>query len=174
MVTFKRGDIFNSSAQVITNTVNVVGVMGAGLAFEFKNRHPQMFSDYKKRCEASEVKPGKPYLWEDDHSQILNFPTKRHWKDPSRIEDIEAGLKYLAQNYQHMEIESIAIPPLGCGLGGLKWSDVRPLIEKYLGPISDLEVFVYEPDAAQSAGRTKDDQNALPQDHKTDIAAQPL
>ncbi len=172
MVTFKKGNIFNSSAQVITNTINIVGVMGAGLALEYKNRYPQMFADYKKRCQLGEIKPGQPYLWEDEHSQILNFPTKRHWKDSSRIEDIEDGLQYLANNYQQLEIQSLALPPLGCGLGGLEWEIVRPLIEKYLGHIPDLEVFVYEPDAVQSARQTRSNEKISSSNSKSDIAAQ--
>jgi O-acetyl-ADP-ribose deacetylase (regulator of RNase III) len=149
MVTFTSGDIFNSAAQVITNTINTVGVMGAGLALKFKNRFPQMFEDYHQRCANGKVKQGEPYLWEDENVQILNFPTKRHWQEPSRLEDIEAGLKYLASNYQTMSIQSLALPPLGCGLGGLNWDQVRPLIDRYLGGLSDLEVFVYEPAQVQ-------------------------
>jgi O-acetyl-ADP-ribose deacetylase (regulator of RNase III) len=145
LVTFVRGNIFESSAQVITNTVNCVGVMGAGLALEFKNKFPTMFDGYKIRCQKKEVTPGVPYLWENDSAQILNFPTKRHWKESSLIGDIEDGLKYLAANYQKMGLQSMALPPLGCGLGGLDWQDVKPLVEKYLGPLPDLEVYVYEP-----------------------------
>ena len=93
MVTFLRGDIFSSPAQVLTNTVNCVGVMGKGVALEFKSRYPQMFNDYKIKCDQGDVKAGQPYLWEDDSVQVLNFPTKRHWKDGSLLQDIEDGLK---------------------------------------------------------------------------------
>jgi O-acetyl-ADP-ribose deacetylase (regulator of RNase III) len=144
MITFKTGDIFQSNAQVITNTVNCVGVMGKGLALEFKTKFPEMNEDYVKRCQDGHVKPGQPYLWENDSVQILNFPTKRHWKQNSFLSDIEAGLKYLADNYAQMGVSSIALPPLGCGLGGLSWDDVKNLINKYLGPIQDLDVYVYE------------------------------
>lgn len=145
MVTFVTGDIFKSSAQVLTNTVNCVGVMGKGLALQFKSRYPRMYEDYKFRCNQGEVKSGEPYLWEDDFVQILNFPTKRHWRDRSLLQDIEDGLKFLAESYVRMGIQSLALPPLGCGLGALNWSDVQPLIVKHLGAIPDLDVYVYEP-----------------------------
>jgi hypothetical protein len=103
-----------------------------------------MFNDYKIKCEKSEVKTGKPYIWEDDKVQILNFPTKRHWKQKSHLEDVEEGLKFLVENYAQMGIYSLALPPLGCGLGGLKWADVKNLINKHLGPTEDLDVYVYE------------------------------
>ena len=145
MVTYVQGDIFKSPAQVLTNPVNCVGVMGKGVALEFKNRYSGLFADYKTLCDKQEVIPGQPYLWENDSVQVLNFPTKRHWKEDSRLEDIEAGLKYLADNYTHMGIDSIAMPALGCGNGGLNWNDVRLLIDKYLGSIIDLDVYVYLP-----------------------------
>lgn len=166
MITYIEENIFNSPAQVITNTVNCVGIMGKGLALEFKNRYPAMFNDYKKRCDKGEVRPGIPYLWEDDHVQVLNFPTKRHWKDNSRLDDIEEGLKYLAQNYQSMGIFTLALPQLGCGNGGLEWSDVRALIDRHLANIPDLEVFVYVASAAKSK---LDDNKAARQ--KSDIGS---
>ena len=119
MITYKPGDIFQSNAQVITNTVNCVGVMGKGLALAFKTRFPEMNDDYVQRCRDGLVKPGLPYLWENDVVQVLNFPTKRHWKLNSFLSDIEADLKFLAENYAQMGIASIALPPLGCGLGCL-------------------------------------------------------
>jgi O-acetyl-ADP-ribose deacetylase (regulator of RNase III) len=143
MITYIENNIFSSPAQVLTNTVNCVGVMGKGLALEFKNRHPAMFGDYKRRCDRGEVRPGFPYLWEDDRVQVLNFPTKRHWRDDSRLEDIEAGLQYLAAHYKDMGVYTLALPQLGCGNGGLQWSEVHPLVDKYLASLPDLEVFVY-------------------------------
>lgn len=142
------GNIFNSPAQVITNTVNCVGVMGKGIALEFKSRFPAMFNDYKERCISGRLLIGEPYLWEDEKVQILNFPTKRHWRDKSRLEDIEVGLKYLADHYQKMGIYTLALAPLGCGNGGLNWKDVLPLMELHLGNIPDLEVFAYKPRVA--------------------------
>lgn len=150
MVTYVEGNIFDSPAQVITNTVNCVGVMGKGLALQFKNKFPMMFEDYQKRCQSSQVELGKPYLWEDDRSQVLNFPTKGKWQEKSKLSDIEDGLKYLADNYAQMGLQSVALPPLGCGLGGLSWLDVKPLIETHFGSIPDLEVYVYAPKEASS------------------------
>ena len=150
MITYKTGDIFKSSAQVITNTVNCVGVMGKGLALAYKKKYPEMFQDYKAKCDKGELSPTEPYLWENDKVQILNFPTKRHWKQDSLLSDVEAGLKYLANNYAQKGISSLALPPLGCGLGGLNWSDVKNLINKYLGPIEDLDVYVYEKNESKS------------------------
>jgi len=153
MITYVENSLFKSPAQVLTNTVNCVGVMGKGLALEFKTRHPAMFKDYKRRCDRGEVRPGYPYLWEDDRVQVLNFPTKRHWRDNSRLDDIEAGLKYLAAHYQDLGISTLALPQLGCGNGGLQWNDVRPLIEKHLAGIPDLEVFVYVTRVAKTSDR---------------------
>lgn len=144
MIIYKIGNIFNSNAQVITNTVNCVGVMGKGIALQFKNRYPEMFLDYKKKCDSKEVKLGLPYLWTSEQTQILNFPTKGHWKENSKLQDIEAGLKYLAENYESLGIDSIALPPLGCGNGGLNWIEVKELINKYLGQLDLLDVYVYE------------------------------
>lgn len=158
MITYKTGNIFNSSAQVITNTVNCVGVMGKGLALAYKKQFPEMFEDYKARCSENMVKPGVPYLWENDSVQILNFPTKRHWKQNSLLNDIEMGLKYLSKNYRDMGISSLALPPLGCGLGGLNWADVKNLINKYLGPLEDLDVYVYESTESKSETPDKDNQ----------------
>lgn len=144
MIIYRKGDIFNSNAQVIANPVNCVGVMGKGLALEFKKRFPEMFLDYKKKCTNNEVRVDQPYLWENSKIQILNFATKKHWKDSSNLQDIKSGLLYIAKNYDEMGISSIALPPLGCGLGGLNWNEVRALIEESLGSIHDLDVFVYE------------------------------
>jgi O-acetyl-ADP-ribose deacetylase (regulator of RNase III) len=148
MITYLEGNLFESSAQVITNTVNCVGVMGKGVALEFKNRYPAMFSDYQARCQSGKLQPGVPYLWENDRVQVLNFPTKRDWRNPSRLEDIADGLRYLANHYDELGIQSIAMPALGCGNGGLNWATVKSLIETHLGALSDLDVYVYEPKAA--------------------------
>jgi O-acetyl-ADP-ribose deacetylase (regulator of RNase III) len=173
LVIFVKGDIFQSPAQVLTNTVNCVGVMGKGLALEFKNRFPQLFRDYKQKCKKGQVVPGKPYLWEDESTQILNFPTKRHWCDNSLLQDIEDGLKYLASSYEQKSIQSIAMPALGCGLGELKWTDVKPLIEKHLGGIPDLDVYVYEPQSASVIKTTYDKKKSYIESGKEKISALP-
>ena len=146
MVTFVKGDIFKSPVQVIANPINCVGVMGKGLAKVFAQKFPEMEKDYVKRCKNNNVALGVPYLWEDDKFQILNFPTKGHWKTPSRLEDIKSGLEYLSKNYDEMGISTLALPALGCGLGGLEWDQVKALMLDILEPISDLHVFVYEPE----------------------------
>ena len=139
------GDIFDSGAQTIVNTVNCVGIMGKGIAAEFKKRFSEMFEDYISRCNRKEVKPGVPYLFKESFfSQIINFPTKSHWRAASRIEDIEKGLKIIVQNYKKWGVESIAVPPLGCGNGQLLWEAVGPLLYRYLSKL-DIPVTIYAP-----------------------------
>jgi O-acetyl-ADP-ribose deacetylase (regulator of RNase III)/uncharacterized protein YwgA len=139
------GDLFTSQAQVLVNTVNCVGVMGKGVAQEFKKRYPAMFKDYASRCKEGRVRIGEPYLYRDAAgARILNFPTKRHWRSPSRIADIEAGLDYLAAHLGKWDVRSIALPPLGCGNGGLDWEEVGPLIYRKLAHLP-LDVAVYAP-----------------------------
>jgi O-acetyl-ADP-ribose deacetylase (regulator of RNase III) len=143
IVYFKRGDLLGSRMQTLINTVNCVGIMGKGIAFAFKQRYPEMFEDYKKRCQLREVQLGKPYLYKvNEQRWIINFPTKNHWKQKSQLQDIEVGLKYLAERAFAWGITSLAVPPLGCGNGGLNWDHVQPLIEKYLSPLNiPLEVY---------------------------------
>ncbi|MFH1009847.1 MAG: macro domain-containing protein [bacterium] len=139
------GDLFNSKAQTLVNTVNCVGVMGKGVALEFKNRFPDMFEDYLARCRRHEVKLGWPYLYKIHANQwILNFPTKDHWRSLSRVEDIVAGLNYLLQHYKEWGIKSLAVPPLGSGQGGLEWRIVGPILHRYLGQM-DIPVELYAP-----------------------------
>lgn len=139
------GDILQSKAQTLINTVNCVGVMGKGIAQEFKNRFPEMFDDYAERCERKEVKPGVPYLYKTLlPPQIINFPTKNHWKSVSRIADIERGLQLLLSRYKEWGITSLAIPPLGCGNGQLEWKAVGPLIYRYASQM-DIPVELYAP-----------------------------
>jgi O-acetyl-ADP-ribose deacetylase (regulator of RNase III)/uncharacterized protein YwgA len=139
------GDILQSKAQTLTNTVNCVGIMGKGIASEFKNRFPEMFRDYVERCERKEVKPGVPYLYKTLlPPQIINFPTKDHWKSVSRIADIERGLQILLSRYKEWGITSLAIPPLGCGNGQLEWKAVGPLIYRYASQM-DIPVELYAP-----------------------------
>lgn len=140
------GDIFQSEAQTLVNTVNCVGIMGKGIAAEFKKRFPEMFKDYVARCERRDVKAGVPYLFKESmfSPQIINFPTKTHWRAASRIEDIEKGLKILSEKYKEWGVESIALPPLGCGNGQLLWESVGPLIYKYVSKW-DISVEMYAP-----------------------------
>ena len=144
MVEITRGSLLTADAEALVNTVNCVGYMGKGIALQFKNKCPEMYLDYKKKCDNKEVRLGVPYLWSDAEVQILNFPTKGHWREDSNLSDIELGLKFLAENHEKLEINSIALPQLGCGNGGLKWKDVKNLINKHLGPLDLLDVYVYE------------------------------
>ncbi len=145
MVKVLVGDIFNSKAQTLTNTVNCVGVMGKGIALEFKKRFSDMFADYEERCKLNEVKLGKPYLFRGLFPPaILLFPTKDHWRAVSSLAAIEDGLKHLQLNYKQWGITSLAVPPLGCGLGELEWNIVGPTLYKYLNKL-DIPVEMYAP-----------------------------
>ena len=137
------GDLFASDAQTVVNTVNCVGIMGKGVAAEFKKRFPRMMADYVDRCARGEVRLGEPYLYTDlTGARIVNFPTKDHWRSTSRLSDVESGLRYLADHAADWGITSLALPPLGCGNGGLAWSEVGPLIYRELHALPiDIEVF---------------------------------
>lgn len=138
-------DILQSKAQTLINTVNCVGIMGKGIALEFKKRFPDMYEDYVRRCERKEVKPGVPYLYKNLlPPQIVNFPTKDHWKSVSHVTDIERGLQHLLARYKEWDITSLAIPPLGCGNGQLEWNVIGPLIYRCIGQM-DIAVEMYAP-----------------------------
>lgn len=142
MIRYIEGDLFKSPAQVLVNTVNTVGVMGKGIALEFKKRYPDMFQTYREICEKRKLKIGSLMLcYEPDH-WILLFPTKEHWRNPSQIDYIEAGLAKFCRTYAERDITSIAFPRLGCGNGELNWSDVQPVMEKYLHDLP-IEVYIY-------------------------------
>lgn len=136
MLRLVETSVFNANAELLVNPINCMGVMGAGLALEFRLRFPAMFEDYVVRCERKEVRPGIPYLYRGDgHPAILNFPTKAHWKYPSRLEWIDQGLVWFAENYRKLGVSSVAFPLLGCSKGGLQWQEVRPLMERHLGKV---------------------------------------
>lgn len=152
MIEYKTGDILREDAEAIINTVNCVGVMGRGIALQFKNAFPQNFKAYAVACKNEEVQPGRMFVFETGQltnpRYIVNFPTKRHWRGKSRMEDIETGLKDLVDVIHQFNIRSVAIPPLGSGLGGLDWSEVRPRIEEAMQPLSDVRAIIYEPKGA--------------------------
>jgi O-acetyl-ADP-ribose deacetylase (regulator of RNase III) len=149
MMEFKTGDILKSDAEALVNTVNCVGIMGRGISLQFKNKFPENFRAYAVACERGELRPGRMFVfptgWVTGPKYIINFPTKRHWRGNSRLEDIEAGLQALLGVIQEQRITSIAIPPLGSGLGGLDWKQVRPRIENALKVLEDVRVILYEP-----------------------------
>jgi O-acetyl-ADP-ribose deacetylase (regulator of RNase III) len=132
-----------STAQTLVNTVNCVGVMGKGLAKEFKDREPEMFSAYKRICEQKLLRPGKLWLYKGSTNWILNFPTKDHWRYPSKIEWIDQGLQKFVDGHVDLGIREISFPRLGCGNGGLNWDDVRPLMERHLSPLK-ISVFIHD------------------------------
>jgi len=149
MITYTTGDIFTSNCQALVNPVNCVGVMGKGLAKEFKSRYPENFDVYRLTCNQGKVKIGKMLVVtpvEKGGTYIINFPTKLHWMRYSQIGYITMGLIDLVKVIGMFEIKSIAVPALGCGLGGLEWGNVRPLIEYKLGGLEGVEVLVYEPE----------------------------
>lgn len=148
MITYVRGNIFDSDAEALVNPVNCVGVMGAGLAKAFAIRYPDMEKLYKEACRAKEIKIGTILIYSlnnEARKKILLFPTKIHWKDPSKLEYIDAGLKRLRAYIFITRTDSLAIPHIGCGKGKLPWKEVKPLIEKHLGNIDFCKVTVYEP-----------------------------
>ena len=151
MIEFRTSDIFASEAEAIVNTVNCVGIMGLGLALQFKNKYPVNFRAYQQACRKRLVKPGKMFVFATKKpfpKWIINFPTKRHWLENSYMEDIELGLIDLVNVIQEKNIQSIAIPPLGAGLGGLEWSQVCVRIEHALSHLENVKILVYEPNAA--------------------------
>jgi uncharacterized protein YwgA/O-acetyl-ADP-ribose deacetylase (regulator of RNase III) len=150
------GDLFESTAQTLTNTVNTVGVMGKGIALGFKKRYPDMFEDYVRRCERGEVRLGQPYLFQPLFPPwILNFPTKEHWRAVTRLSDIEAGLAYLKDHVDDWGIESLAVPPLGCGEGQLEWRIVGPTLFRGLDQLG-IPVELYAPFGTPHAELTPD------------------
>jgi O-acetyl-ADP-ribose deacetylase (regulator of RNase III) len=152
MIEYKHGDILKENAEALVNTVNCVGVMGRGIALQFKNAFPENFKSYAAACKNGVVQPGRMLVFATGklHNPrfIINFPTKRHWRGKSRMEDIESGLKDLVEVITRRNIRSIAIPPLGSGLGGLDWTEVKKQIEMSLQPLADVRVIIFEPKGA--------------------------
>jgi len=157
MVNIQPGEIFDIPADIRVNTVNCIGVMGAGVALAFKNRYPAMFKDYQKACKAGTVKPGRLHVWKNLESEwIINFPTKIDWREPSKYEYIEAGLKSLREFLAQHKGEKVVMPPLGCGLGGLDWGKVSSMIRESLSDL-ESEVIVLEPNILRNASKSERD-----------------
>lgn len=155
MIEYKTGDLLAEPAEALVNAVNCVGVMGRGVALQFKNAFPENFQAYELRCRRGGMRPGEMFVFELQRAAgpryIINFPTKRHWRGKSRMADIEAGLRALAEEIRAREIRSIALPPLGCGLGGLDWPEVRARMQTALENLPEVRIAVFEPDG----GRTR-------------------
>lgn len=148
MLSFTQGDILRDESEAIVNPVNCVGVMGRGLALQFRKAYPTVFDAYATACKQGEVQPGRMFVTETGDLLprcVVHFPTKRHWRDKSRMEDIETGLAALVQIIRAYRLRSIAIPALGAGLGGLEWSDVRPRIVAALSELDAVRIRIYEP-----------------------------
>lgn len=149
MITFTQGNIFEANCEAIVNTVNTKGIMGKGLALQFKKNFPQNFIAYEKACKNNEVKLGEVFIYRENtltnSTTIINFPTKDHWKSKSKISDIEIGLYNMIEKLKELKIKSVAIPPLGCGLGGLNWKDVKELIIKCCKNENDINFIIFEP-----------------------------
>ncbi|MHB1629790.1 MAG: type II toxin-antitoxin system antitoxin DNA ADP-ribosyl glycohydrolase DarG [Bacilli bacterium] len=149
MIEFIKGNLLSAKAEALVNTVNCVGVMGKGIALQFKQAYPTNFKAYESACKAKKVQPGHMFITDigsrENPKYIINFPTKRHWKSKSTLEAIQMGLRALIADVQRLKLTSIAIPPLGCGNGGLRWDEVRPLIEEAFRPLQDVHVIIYPP-----------------------------
>ncbi len=149
MIRFTQGNLLEARAEALVNTVNTVGVMGKGIALMFKERFRENFRRYAAACKAGEVRVGTMFVTEtgelDCPRWIINFPTKQHWRAPSRLEWVEEGLRDLRRFLVENQVRSVAIPPLGAGNGGLDWARVRPKIVDQLGNLEDTEILVYEP-----------------------------
>ncbi len=158
MIEFKQDNLLEENIEALVNTVNCVGVMGKGIALQFKQAFPENFKQYKKACDAKEVKPGRMFTTSTDKlfpKYIINFPTKNHWKGKSKIEDIESGLKALVKEVRQLNIKEIAIPPLGCGNGGLDWAQVKPMIVNAFAELPDVRVVIFEAGGAPVADKMK-------------------
>lgn len=156
MIEFVKGDFFEFDADIRINTVNCVGVMGAGVALAFKKKYPDMFKEYVQQCKSGQIRPGKPSIWHSGDMlskgiEVINFPTKNDWKKPSEYEYVESGLRWLANYLSKREGLVVTLPALGCGHGGLNWDKVKTLIEGYLSD-SPHKILVFEPLSSKKAG----------------------
>jgi O-acetyl-ADP-ribose deacetylase (regulator of RNase III) len=146
LIQYVTGDLLSTDVEALVNTVNTVGIMGKGIALQFKNKFPYNYIAYQRACHAGEVNTGSMFIYQTNKTKpqwIINFPTKQHWRHPTRISYIIEGLTDLVRVIDQLKIKSIALPHLGCGCGGLSWDSVQPLIERYLGDIADVQILVY-------------------------------
>lgn len=155
MIVLTKGNLIEADAEALVNTVNCDGFMGKGIALQFKQAYPENFKVYERACRAGEVEPGRMLVFSTgsliNPRYIINFPTKRHWREKSRIEYIASGLRALIEETRRLQVGSIALPPLGCGLGGLDWQEVRPMIERAFAALPNVRVTLFEPTGAPAA-----------------------
>jgi len=165
MIEYKTGDLLAEQAEALVNTVNCVGVMGRGVALQFKNAFPENFKAYARECLQRKIQPGRMFVFELKQTAgpryIINFPTKRHWRGKSRMADIESGLQALTEEIRSRGIRSVALPPLGSGLGGLDWLEVRERIHTVLESLPEVKITVFEPDD-RVARRPRDRSRDIP------------
>ena len=145
MIRFVKGNLFDSTAEALVNAVNCVGVMGKGIALQFKHRFPLMYLDYRNKCHREEILLGQVSLFRENGRIIINFPTKGHWRSDSYLKNIVSGLQSLHEAIRVKKIRSIAIPPLGCGNGGLQWSRVMAVLKSCLSDLDDVDIEIYMP-----------------------------
>ncbi|TYC07134.1 macro domain-containing protein [Micromonospora sp. WP24] len=149
MITIRHGNLLDADTEALVNAVNTVGVMGKGIALAFKQAYPANYAAYRAACAARTVRLGQMFVHDsglpDRHRHVINFPTKRHWRSPSRLADVAAGLPDLVRVLREHRITSVAVPALGCGNGGLDWATVRPLIEAAFAGLPDVRVLLYPP-----------------------------
>lgn len=155
MIRDATGNLLDADVEALVNTVNTAGVMGKGIALQFRRAYPDMFTDYQRAAKAGQIRLGHMHVWPtgalSGPRYIINFPTKAHWRAPSRLADIDAGLADLIRVVQDLGIRSIAVPPLGCGNGGLDWSDVAPRIRAAFEPVPDVDALIFRPEGAPKA-----------------------
>lgn len=164
MIERTQGNIVQADAEALVNTVNCVGIMGRGIALQFRKAYPENYKFYRAVCDRNELQPGMMLVYDlgqlTNPRYVINFPTKRHWKGNSRIEDIDAGLPVLVEEVRKRGIRSIAVPALGCGLGGLNWNDVRPRIERAFREVPDVQVILFEPSGTPAEEKMVKDKKA--------------
>jgi O-acetyl-ADP-ribose deacetylase (regulator of RNase III) len=152
VIKLQKGDLLKADVEALVNTVNCVGVMGKGIALQFKQAFPENFVEYEKACKNDQIRLGRVHVFPTGRllnpKYIINFPTKGHWRAKSRLSDIKSGLDSLVDVISRLNIRSIALPPLGCGYGGLSWSEVEPLIEEKMGALQDVTVLLFGPHGA--------------------------
>jgi O-acetyl-ADP-ribose deacetylase (regulator of RNase III) len=146
------GDLLTANCEALVNAVNTVGMMSQGVSLTFKQKYPDNFDAYRRACDAGELTPGRMFIFDRAPHKprwIINFPTKQHWSDPSRVENIHAGLLDLVEQIRVRGIRSVAVPALGCGMGGLSWPEVRPMIADAFYNSTDVHVMLYPPRGAR-------------------------
>lgn len=152
MIILSHGNLLTADADALVNTVNTVGVMGKGIALQFKRAYPANYAAYRAACASNEVRLGRVFVFDSarlgPRRYVINFPTKGHWRAGSRLSDIEAGLTDLVHVVRERQITSVAVPALGCGNGGLDWNEVRPAIERAFAELPDVRVLLFPPEGA--------------------------